>query len=170
MSSEGRGTFRVPFGVVAWLCVASGALGVADIPGEYGGSMCGVWGCYPPLQALIAMHLFWFVAMVPVVLALAWYSPRHLRRIGVVMAAGAGLTAVGVVGWDVVSWVRWSDELRPHWPKRALYTLLTTSDVPLIQTFLAGIASIALGRNARLPVDENVAGHSHSPAEGTGHS
>lgn len=134
-------------GLVVWVCAAGGALQIADIPGEFGGSLCGVWGCYPPLQALAAMHLFWCVVMAPVVWALVWSCPLHLRRIGVGLAAGAAVVAFVMVGWDLAGWLRWtSEEYRPFWHKRAAYTLLTASDVPLLQTFLAGLACAGLGR------------------------
>lgn len=134
-------------GVGAWLAAAGGVIRLADIPGEYGDSLCGVWGCYPPLQALAAMHLLWVLALVPVVWVLALWQPRWLRSSGWGTIALAVVAATAVAGWDLSGWLAAaSPEYRGDWPKRAAYTLATLSDVPFAQMFLAGLACVVLGR------------------------
>jgi hypothetical protein len=137
---------QVLVGSILWVVAAGGALFVADIPGEFGESLCGVWGCFPPVQALAAMHLFWFVALTPVVWAIVRFRPQNLCWVGgllIVLALGVGLV---VLGRDLSVWLEWaSEEYQALWPKRALYTLVTLSDVPLIQGLSAGLACVALG-------------------------
>ena len=65
---------------IAWALAAFGALSLANLPGEYGHSLCGPWGCLPPLQALAAMHLFWVVVLgPPVAWALMKWQPRPVK-------------------------------------------------------------------------------------------
>jgi len=145
---RGQTELRIVLGAVAWVCAAGVALALADVPGEFGGSLCGVWGCYPPLQAVAAMHLFWCVVFLPVVWGLNRFAPGRLTPAGYAMTIAA-LAAAVVVRWDVSTWLdRSPAEYHAHWPKRAAQTLFTLTDVSLCQVFLAGLACLGLGRGA----------------------
>jgi hypothetical protein len=47
-------------GIVDWLAAVVSRQ-VAAIPFDAGESLCGMWGCFPRIPDLAAMHLFWCV-------------------------------------------------------------------------------------------------------------
>src|SRR5205823_10123140 len=111
-----------------------------------------VWGCFPPLPALAAMHLFWCAVLGACVWAVRGWRPRLLRPVGAVLLLAAAATAAGVVGRDLDRWFRRApDEYHPLWPRRAAYTIATLTDVPLVQSLVAGAACLALGRRGPCP-------------------
>lgn len=128
-----------------WLAAAVAALSVAAVPYDPGEALCGVWGCFPPVPALAAMHLFWGVLMAAGVWAVRRWRPRLLKAGGAVVFAASGLAAVAVVGRDVLDWLHWvpADAAR-LWPRRAAYVLATKTDLPLVQVMAAGVAGVAL--------------------------
>lgn len=133
-----------------WLAAAVAALTVAAVPYDAGESLCGAWGCFPPLPALVAMHLFWGVAFAAGVWAVR-RRPRLLRTGGAAVFVAAGLTAAAVVGRDVLEWVSWaSPDVAGYWPRRAAYVLATKNDLPLVQAAAAGAAGMILGGRSSL--------------------
>ena len=64
-----------------------------DLFGEH--SVCGPWGCGPPMSALVAVHGFWLVVFAAVVRGSTVGMARPHRRL---RTLGRGLTAVGVLG------------------------------------------------------------------------
>ena len=80
------GTWKLVLGLIGWGLAGYAVLSLGQLPGEFGHSLCGPWGCLPPLQALAAMHLFWALALLPlIVLALAKGQPHHLRLAGMLL-------------------------------------------------------------------------------------
>jgi hypothetical protein len=135
-------TLRLGLGLLAWSGLARGVLEFRRIPGEYTHSLCGPWGCSPPLQALVAMHGFWVLATVPpAVWAIRTQSPGRLRLIGGVLVATALVGLVGVLGWE--SWV-WTHRFSGRWgdylPQRVAMAVATSADLPLLQVLVAGVA------------------------------
>ena len=51
--------------MVAYVAASGLALLVSLLPFESTESFCGPWGCFPPLQALAAIHLLWGVVATP---------------------------------------------------------------------------------------------------------
>ncbi|QJW98889.1 hypothetical protein [Frigoriglobus tundricola] len=135
---------------VGWLSAAFAAVLVAIIPYDPGESLCGPWGCFPPLLALVSMHLLWFVALGAGTWAVARWLPGLLRPLGFVLLL-AGVVATGVlVTNDLAHWLsKMPDDIRQLWPKRIGYRLLTLSDVPLVQSILVGALCVVRGRGAR---------------------
>jgi hypothetical protein len=133
-----------------WLAAAVGSLLVAAIPYEGGESVCGVWGCFPPLQAVAAMHLFWCVVLSAAVWSVREWLPRLCLPLGVVLFIGAATTTGVVLGNDLYRWLNsMPEEYRIYWPRRVAYTLATLTDVPLTQSLLAGLVCIGIGRPFR---------------------
>ena len=58
--------------LTGWGLTLAGTLSIASLPGDWGNSICGAWGCGPPLQALVACHASWVVVLIP-----AGMSIRH---------------------------------------------------------------------------------------------
>jgi hypothetical protein len=131
---------------IVWLGAAVGALYVADIPHDFGESLCGAWGCLPPVQALAAMHLFWCVLFGAETWAIYQWRSSLLRPLG------AALLLAGVGGiWLIVA----NDQISSAEPnpmgihywclKRAAFVLATATNFPVVQAVFAGIVSLWLG-------------------------
>ena len=94
----------------------------------------------PPVQALAALHGFWIVVAIPLlVLALRRLPPKQLRLLGL------ALTTAGVVGllvFVVQDLVRWLSTAPPDFRRysfqRILFAIGTNPDVPLVQVAAAG--------------------------------
>ena len=126
--------------LTAWVLAAFGALMIAEIPGDFGESLCGVWGCLPPMQALVAMHLFWLVLLVPPAALAGLRLPRLAAiRLGVLLVLVGAAAAVVVVGLDVARWLSAMEpELHGFAGRHALYSLATHTDAPMMQAVVAG--------------------------------
>ena len=137
--------------MTGWFAAAIASLFVVEIPYETEPSVCGVWGCYPPLQALAALHLFWCVVIGAVVWGIREWKPLFLRPLGMCLLIGAAATTIAIVGIDLILWYRGVSDVFQHlWPKRVVYIIATSSDVPLLQSLVAGIVCIVLGRRKKI--------------------
>jgi hypothetical protein len=127
--------------LAVWLVAAFGVLQIERIPGEYGHALCGVWGCYPPLQALLAMHLFWTVLLIPLLVwILCSWSPRG-RWWAAMLFLTTGLVGIGMVLFQkTVVWaLSVPPEFRQYLLQRFIFSLLTLSDWPLLQLTIVGL-------------------------------
>jgi hypothetical protein len=62
-----------------------------------------------------------------------------------VLLVGSLSLAVGYLNADLEQWFGWvPDEEWVHWPRRVLYKLATSTDVPLVQATSAGAACLLL--------------------------
>jgi len=109
---------------------------------ELGHSLCGRWGCGPPLGALLAMHGFWVVLAAPGVFWLCRSLPQ--RRL---FWAGGGLFLSGMIGLaGVLVWVTltWPEglSLSYAWPRYRLM-LLSRIELPIAQMLVAGLLIMA---------------------------
>jgi hypothetical protein len=78
-------------------------------------TVCGAWGCGPPLPVLLACHVFWMVLLTPPAFVTALRLPAHrVRFFGtlLVVLGLSGLAAVGV--WEAATWLREASE----WQRR----------------------------------------------------
>jgi hypothetical protein len=138
--------------VFVWVGAVFGLQFLATLPRDLGEallghSLCGPWGCLPPLQALVAMHAFWVLLLIPLVLwAVRSWPPVWLWSFGVALT-GLGLLGLAVVaGWEVRQcWLKFPD-LRPYVVQRVLYVLATLIHVPLVQVTLAGLTCWLAGK------------------------
>jgi hypothetical protein len=127
----------------AWIGSATAALAVARVSGDYTDGYCGPWGCYPPGQALAAMHLFWLMLLSPA----GWLAGRRWGRaagwglVGGGLAMLAGLEAHAFLTWgiDPALWAKYAG-------RRAVYAAATGTDWPAGQLVLAGVGGLAAAR------------------------
>ena len=129
-----------------WLAAAVAALAVAAVPYDISEPLCGVWGCFPPVPALVAIHLFWCVVLAAGVHAVRAGRPGLLRPLGVVLMLAAVATIAIVVGNDLTRWLELPDKYRSLWPRRVGYVLATSTDIPLLQSLAAGGVCLLLAR------------------------
>ena len=127
----------------AWTAALFGALSLSRLPDRVFGehSVCGPWGCGAPLPALVACHGFWLVLFAPATI----YAARRLRPHNV-WRLGAGLVSLGLLGllavavWQAMAWWPNVDKsLHRYAIERYLFVLATLVDVPVLETFAAGV-------------------------------
>jgi hypothetical protein len=137
-------------GLVCWGLAAYGALCVADVPVD-SHELCGPWGCLPPVQALVAMHLFWGLLLVlPVVWLTTHLNFRLLGVLGTMLMVASGLALACLIGSDLPSWLEvMPPTLRDYWGRRVLAIVAVHTDLPLVQLFLAGAACWLKSRLAK---------------------
>ncbi len=128
-----------------WGCLLLAVLQVRYLPIDSQHSVCGPWGCGPPLPPLIAYHGFWLVLLsLPTILACRGLDDAQLRWLGRIVAA-TGISGLFIIGvWDMIPAL-------PHWLLRVgnmptkylvhryLLAVATLVDVPVVQIALAGI-------------------------------
>jgi len=124
-----------------WGLVLTGTLSIANWPGDWGHSICGAWGCGPPLQALLACHCSWLVVFVPVALLLTRKVSIHtaIRGASVILAIILLITTTIAIH----EYLTWKLQVSPwqqqyYW-HRVGFVILTTIEVPLLE--LAGLAT-----------------------------
>lgn len=139
-------------GLVFWGLGLSATLSIANRQGDWGHSVCGVWGCGPPLQALVACHVSWLVVLSPIMAGIRGYaSAQTARRVAASGIIVALLGALGFVLYEYWTWyVPASEWLRSFFWRRVGFVILTTVEVPLLE--FAGLSAILfLIASTRLP-------------------
>lgn len=123
-------------GLIVWGLVLTGTLSIAQWPGDWGHSVCGAWGCGPPLQALVACHSSWLVILLPMtVIAVQRVSERTLQLSAVIVLSFALVVLLGVAIHEYLTWYeRASAWQRPFFWRRVGFVILTTVEVPMLQT------------------------------------
>lgn len=134
-------TFTRSAGLFVWGLVLTGTLSIAQWPGDWGHSVCGAWGCGPPLQALVACHSSWLVVLLPMtVIALQKVSERTLRFSAVIALSLALVGLSGLAVHEYLTWyVRASAWQRPFYWRRVGFVVLTTVEVPMMQTLVLSL-------------------------------
>jgi hypothetical protein len=127
----------------AWGAGLIGVLSLSRLPDRFFGSasVCGPWGCGAPPPALSACHGFWLVLLAPAtVYAARRLTVQSLRRlsVGLLTLAGAALVAIAV--WQALTWWPNVDKsLHQYAVQRYLFVLATLTDVPVLETLIAGV-------------------------------
>lgn len=151
---------RNGLGLAAWAASLAAALSIAQWPGDWGHGICGPWGCGPPLQALVACHLAWFVIVVPPSVAAhrsARVTPRTLRNIGVALCIVAALYIGAVVIDERMTWWPMASEWQQdYFWHRCGFVLVTTTDLPVVQVLVGGVYLITTGQS-RILSDRRIA-------------
>lgn len=128
-------------GLFVWGLVLTGTLSISQWPGDWGHSVCGAWGCGPPLQALVACHGSWLVLLLPMsVIAVPRVSERTLRLTAVIALSFALVGLMGVAVHEYLTWYeRASTWQRPFYWRRVGFIILTTVEVPLMQALVLSL-------------------------------
>jgi hypothetical protein len=130
----------------AWAGATFGVLALERIPGDYAHDYCGPWGCLPPVQALVAMHGFWLLLMVPLAGWLLGRASPGLLRLAGAFAFWAGVLGLAVVmGRGLLGWLDATGSLYPFAVRHMLYVAVTATDLPFAQAALTGIVLWLVG-------------------------
>lgn len=131
-----------------WILAAWGVLKVHELQFASSCDICGPWGCGPPVQALIAIHGGWAIFLLPAAyLASLKCSSKQLQRIGF------GLILVGVIGiigvgiYQSMTWLQVTrPSLRQYFFQRWGFSILTLTDIPILQSVLFGTILLSASR------------------------
>lgn len=107
-------------------------------------SVCGPWGCGPPISSLVAIHGFWLLLLAPPAIVAALRLPaRPVGIIGGWLLAIAVLAIAAVATWQAVEWLpRFAEGEPTHYWRRVAFVLATLVDWPLLQAAFCGLAMI----------------------------
>ncbi len=113
------------------------ALQFGKVRSDWSGVLCGPWGCTAPLEAVLAMHMVWFLILIPVVIGTAGRHSLRWKRwsFGLLFLSlgGAIWLAIGQSGTMTSSPPFVSSEY--FWKQWGL-ALVGCVDVPLIPAFI----------------------------------
>ena len=144
MTADGWQTAKV---AAVWGVACLAALQLQELPYDFGHGICGVWGCGPPVQALLACHGFWAVNLA----TLLWFNHRWLPpnwERGLANLA-LGIAVVGLIGVAAYQMAFWfphvSADTRRYVVQRYLFSIAILVDAPLVQLAAFGIAGRWLG-------------------------
>ncbi len=131
-------------GLIVWGLALTGTLSIANWPGNWGHSVCGAWGCGPPLQALVACHASWLVVLIPVMARVRRITSfRTVRLAGAIGFSLAITCALGVVIHEYLTWYAQASEWqRPYFWHRVGFVIFTTVELPLLE--IAGVSTVFL--------------------------
>lgn len=112
-------------------------------------SICGVWGCGPPITSLLAWHGFVAAAIVPSAVIAAKRSPITARRWGRVVLAATLAGAAGFLLMNTVQWYQSTSEFaRGFLLQRVLFATVSFTDAPVVPAILAATGYWWLGRKS----------------------
>lgn len=130
------------WGGLLWGVLQFGGGADQDAHAHQGISVCGAWGCGPPVEALASWHGFWivFVAL-PVGLLIRSWPARRLKAVGIGLTGAGVLGLVAVVAYEAATWLpEASGDLSSYFVQRCFFAVATLTDIPLIPTTIGGIA------------------------------
>ena len=106
--------------------------------------MCGVWGCGPPLQALVACHVAWLVVLIPpALIARRFVATKTLKRTSVSTLLFAVTGSLVIATNQYLTWLAYASEWqRQFYWQRVGFVILTTVELPILE--LAGLSMLIL--------------------------
>lgn len=135
MTLRTGGPLVVAWGISVWLVLQLQYLSSDSLH-----SICGPWGCGPPLPVLVACHGFWLVILGPPLLAgRCLWKPRRQLMVGITLALLGLLTLAGFGIWEATHWLQQVSEFQRHYfLQRWMFVVGTLVDVPIVETTLCG--------------------------------
>ncbi len=136
-------------GLLVWGACLFGILQIERLSstGWFTHSICGPWGCGPPVPVLVAWHGFWLVLLIPMVgLLTPLLSDNKLRVLGLLLVSVGILALAGVFFFEVRTWLPSIPEGQPaYFVRRYMFAVATLVDMPIIPVTLAGVLAWAAG-------------------------
>ena len=129
---------RFGVGASLWAVALYGGLQLNRL--DLGHRICGPWGCGPPASALLAVHVGWLLAILPLAVLLPRCVPSWpWRTIGL---AVLGLAIITVVAVGIADHLRWrelaGDRAMEFAWQRFLFRIATLHGIPMVQLCLLG--------------------------------
>lgn len=147
--------------VPSWVLGIWGSLQLHTVDLHLGHSICGPWGCGPPLEALLGYHTFWTLLLAPAVMAAVWFAPANmLKRVGWMTWVTGMLLTLAIAGNESYRlWV--SSQQATYLGHKFFFAIATKVDFPMLQIVVAGLCLLIAGRSKLSKTMEAV------PAEGS---
>lgn len=152
IGSEKLSGWRISTVASVWGLSLFGVLQIQYLTLDANHSVCGPWGCGPPLPPLLAYHGFWLVLLsLPTLLLCRSLEIWQLRKTGWLLLA-IGLSGFVIVGvWEIIPsfphWLLRVGDLEPrYYIHRYLLSLATLVDIPIAQITLAGFCCLLVTR------------------------
>ncbi len=137
--------------VLLWMLLLAGVLRSDPLLQKVIGannSICGVWGCGPPINSILVWQGFIALAIVPTAVIAAKKFPITARRWGRVVLA---VTLAGAAIFLLVNTVQWyqstSAFAREFLVRRVLFAMVSFTDAPVIPAVLAATVYWWLSRS-----------------------
>lgn len=127
--------------LVLWGLLLWGTLSLSHWPWPAEYTICGVWGCGAPPEALAGCHAAWVILLLPAV----WWSwsrqTRRQRRMLGLMLFCLGVTGLLAIGlYERWTWYPQAGEYaRSFFLRRWAFVVATWTDLPLLQICLFGL-------------------------------
>lgn len=134
---------RVGFYIIAWFGLMLVALQVQHL--DLGHGLCGEWGCGPPVAAILGMHLFWLVLILPPSVLAARCLHWPWRKIGLLTGVVSALGLVGFGAYDYFG-INQNYYLEGYIWQRYLLSLVSLVDIPVLQILIAAVAFWFVGK------------------------
>ncbi len=148
-------------GLVVWAGMLYAALAIANLKSDWGHAICGAWGCGPPLQAIVGCHLAWCVLLGAVVLLVGRNSALPSRTKRWLGWSLVGVSIVGILAIVIFQrftwWAEASEWQQQFFWHRCGFSVITATDIPLIQLFLCGLILQSRVFNEPLGSEESTA-------------
>ncbi len=136
--------FPKVIGLIVWAVTVYGTSTIHQIESLNCTSICGPWGCGPTLSALLGYHLFSFVLIAPPLVGICSILPPKVgSRLANALFFGGLIGAVGLFAWSSFDWYLEGSQTE-YSIRRGLFSLVTATDIPLIQVTISGLISMFL--------------------------
>ena len=127
---------RISLYIGAWIGLMLAVLQIQQL--NLGNGLCGKWGCGPPVEAVLGMHLFWFALILPPSI----FASRKLhwpwKKIGLLVSVASVLGLIGFAVYDYFS-INQAYYHEGYIWQRYLLSLVSMVDVPVVQFLFAGV-------------------------------
>ncbi len=138
--------FRTGTPWLLWSLSLWGSLKLSEAPILQSHNVCGIWGCGPPTNALLACHLGWMVFLAPSVPLAFRYCTQRDQWLSVFfwVLCIAAITGVFATGFhELTTWYPNATSLaRSFFLHRWIFAVVTLTDFPMVQLFLYGLAGL----------------------------
>lgn len=126
---------------VAWGAAVLLVLSYRDIRGDWDHAVCGVWGCSPPLAAVLSCQGVWGLILFPLTYwASRSFSLRVRRIIANTLLAVSIAALIGIVIYEYFHWYLYvGPNSRRYILHRLALATLTQIDFPVVLLFITGL-------------------------------
>ena len=145
-------SLRIIAGIVVWGFIFLATLSIGQVRADWGHSICGPWGCGPPLPALVACHLSWLVVLLPLTAIIQTrVDERFLRLLGALLMTFGLVGILGIIAYELFTWWPSATEFhRRYLWQRLGFAIVTQIDLPVIESIITGCFLYIQSENRRI--------------------